>query len=232
MFTFSEMVDAAAARSNRPDRIVDIAAFLNQTVRDLHTTATNQPVLYSKNLVEDQLIADIATGYSWQLPSNTQMFLTARYSSVQTPKFLDGVYPVPMKPGRAMNNEDYYYYMAGGFVYFKGYGGVGGTIDLAYYTYPKRLVYYAIVAERPATYDLATETWEYLTAVTDDEKVIARALVTNWLLTDWYDVCLEGTLAKLFKILGDEKRAITAYALYQQQRTQLWGTESIDSAGI
>ena len=231
MFTFSQMVDRVVARSGRPDRLVDSTDFLNQTVRDAHTNRENQPVFFSKNMVEDQLTATSETSYTWTPPVAMQRFLAMRYSSIITAGFPTGVYPKHLKPGRAMNNEDYFFYFSGGTCIMKGYGGTDALIDIAYYEYPARLAYYAAAA-RPATYDETTATWTYLTAVTDDEKTAARALVQNWILRDWYDVCLEGTLAKLFKLVDDKTRAATHYSLYQQQRTQLWGTESVDAVGM
>ena len=64
--------------------------------------------------------------------------------------------------------------------------------------------------------------WQYLDANGDyidtlgttllDEA--ARALVTNWLIFDWFDLVLEGTLAKIFKINADQ-RAVSTFALFK-----------------
>jgi hypothetical protein len=51
------------------------------------------------------------------------------------------------------------------------------------------------------------------------------------MITDWFDLVVEGTLAKLFKSADDTKRAATHYSMFQSQRTQFFGAVAFESLG-
>lgn len=59
----------------------------------------------------------------------------------------------------------------------------------------------------------------------NDTPPNALAYVTNWMITDWNEMIKEGALAKLFKAIGDVKRAQTSYSLYGQMREDMLRTE-------
>ena len=229
MYTYSQLVDRAVSRLVRPDAQNNVEDFVNQTIRDAHSTPDNRAVLYPKNMVEDTLTTNVTSPYIWTPPVGFQKMLTVRYPGILTPKWPGGVYPEFKIPGKGQNNEDYYYYRAGAYYAFAGCGASGESIDVAYYSFPNRLKYYAEAA-RPASYDLATG-WSYLAAydVSDITRANAQALVANWLIQDWYDFVFEGTMSKMFKLLKDTERAATHYSAYQQQRTQLFTSEAIES---
>ena len=44
------------------------------------------------------------------------------------------------------------------------------------------------------------------TEAAPEEQEAARDQVTNWLLTDWYELCIEGGLAKLYNSINDDRR--------------------------
>lgn len=228
-FTYSQLVDRAVARSTRPDRQLDIQDFVNQTIRECHSDDDEKVVFFRKNLIEDQITTTSDTGFTWTPPPGFQRMQAVRFPGVTTLDFVLGVYPKNIAPGRAQNDEDYFYYRAGTYFAFKGPGASGSLIDLGYYQFPTRLFYYE-EALRPATYDESIGDFTYLTAVTDAEKLAARLLVTDWLIQDWYDVIFEGTLAKVFKLIDDTPRAVTHFSLYQRQRRQLMTTEILERA--
>lgn len=228
MLTFSQIVDRVVARSGRPDRLQDAQDFVNQTIRDAHTSPDNLAVLYPKNLVEDQLATTTSAPYIWTPPRNIQRMMTVRYPGVITPKYPTGVYPDFRQPGRGQIDVDYLYYRAGAYFAFAGCGESGSTIDVAYYAYPQRLAYYA-EALRPASFDLETQTWTYLSAVSEADQLAARELVSNWLIYDWYDYVMEGSMSKMFKLVGDTERAATHYSAYQQLKKTLFSSEAVES---
>lgn len=229
MLTYSQLVDRAVARAVRPDSAANIQDFVNQTVKDAHSTPDNRAVLFAKNLVEDTLTTNISAPFIWIPPIGFQRMLTVRYPGIQTPKYPLGVYPLHRTPGQGQNDKDYFYYRAGAYFAFAGCGDSGSSINVAYYGYPTRLKYYA-EADRPASYDLE-EGWTYLAAYDIDAttRAEAEALVTNWIIFDWFDYTFEGTMSKLFKLLKDTERASTHYSAFQQQRTQLFTAEVVET---
>lgn len=222
---FSELVDEAALRAGRPDRKADIKSWANSTIRECVVLA-----YFARDMVEDTITADAAP-YIWTKPNNFRLLRTAKYPS--------GIYPKFAAPGKRQDSFDYFYY--GGPTYFV-FAGVdsGSEISVAYYAYPIRLKYYDGTTgnERPAIYDRETETWTYwngtiyvstLGSTALDEA--AQTLVTNWILQDWYDLGLEGTMAKLFKSI-DDKRAGSTFGLYKSFQKDLKAGEVYETMGV
>lgn len=236
--TFSQLVDTVAASVGRPDKINDIALFVNQTIREAHADNKGRTLLYARNLNEDQLVATVDTGFSWDTVDFFQHLRAVRYDDVG-----DGcgksVWPVLRQPGRVQGRVDHFYYRAGPSYFFVGYGATSSKISIAYYVYPRLLHYYSSV-NRPATYDIRTSTWTYfdLTAANPpdldytiiENQPIAEALVSNWLIFNWYTVMIEGGKAKVFKTVGDEVRSRTHFAQFQQFKQQLVTNEGAEFA--
>ena len=64
-------------------------------------------------------------------------------------------------PGQVIRDEEYFLYLSGNTFIFSGSSLESGkTIDIAYFTYARKFVYY-VIADRPATFDPETETWSY-----------------------------------------------------------------------
>lgn len=216
---FSELVDEVVARTIRPDRLTDHADCANQTIRELSSRA-----YFFKNLVEDTIEAD-SDPYIWTRPIRIQRLRTIQYS--------DGSFPDFIQPGRKQQNQDSYYYGAATYYVLKGVlfsaSAGSGSFNVAYYQFPKNLKYYADVADRPAVYDKTTEEWTYNAAYDTDDvaRSVARALVSNWLLADWYDLVKEGTSAKIFKIVNDETRASTHFSFFERTIAQSYLTSEL-----
>lgn len=232
MTTFSQLVDEIINETRRPDLLVDIAGYLNQTIRELHFTPEHgNAIFYQENLREIQLTANIESGFTWTVPNPAlfQGIQTVRYDSVST-RDHEMIYPEEVVPNRAMAKKLYYYYRAGQVYAFAGYGGVNSTIAMAYYEYPRRLKYRA-VADRFASWDDELG-WSYHDDWddTDELKLDARNLSSNWILLRWKDVVSEGLRAKVYKRLSDDARARTCYSLYSQLRQGLF-TSEISSGG-
>lgn len=216
--TFSSAVDDVVARSGRPDRQADIISYLRTTIRECQVKD-----FFDVDLVEDQITGVASDPYIWARPNNFRQMAAVQYPSV-----IDGqgsaAFADFIAPGKKQLRHDEYYYLSGTSFIFAGNGAALMTdgsvsINVAYYAFLPFLAYYDL-GERPATYSLETEEWTYLTAVTDEEKETARDLVTNWILTEWYDMAVEGTLAKVYKT-NDDIRAVTTFALYKQLQTTM-----------
>lgn len=218
--TFSALVDDVIRRSGRPDKKADIISYGRQAMRECQV---GNQVYYSRDFVEDQLITT-ATPFLWTVPQEFRFLQTARYNVIDEQG--NFIYPRLQMPGRNQRNEQYFYYRGVDYFVFAGLA-TGVKIDIGYFSYFKKLPYYD-VANRPATFSLETNSWSYLTAVTDADKLIARNQVTNWMLFDWYDLILEGTIAKVFKTCSDP-RAPSSFALFKSLQKDLVAGESIIS---
>lgn len=216
--TFSAAVDDVIARSGRPDRQADIIAFVRTSIRECQIKA-----FFKKDMIEDTLTTD-AEPYIWTYPQEFRIFRTARYPI--TNLHGEAFYPPEVLPGKKQRSETYYYYGGPGYYAFAGLSS-GSEINVAYYKVSKKLPYYTTVLS-PAKFSLEDDSWTYLTAVSDAEKLVARELVSNWLLFDYYDLIVEGGMAKILKVVGDE-RASPSYALYKSYQNDLLATEPSDS---
>jgi len=216
--TFSAAVDDAIVRSGRPDRKADIIAFVRTTIRECQVQA-----YFRNDFVEDTLTAD-GEVFLWTYPQEFRILRTVRYPFTNNRG--ERVYPDEVLPGRNQRDKVYFYYGGPGYYAFAGLSNAL-DIDVAYYKTSKKLPYYES-ADRPATFDLETDSWSYLTAADDASQLIAREAVSNWLLFTYYDTIIEGTLAKLFKIIGDDRSSPT-YALYKSLQSTMLATEPSDS---
>lgn len=212
--TFNALIDEVVNRSLKSERLADIIAYARTTLRECHSLA-----FFAKDLIED-VHTTAAEPDIWQRPDYfREMF------AVGTP-FFDSlgkrVFAKRASPGPALNNLQYFYYPSGGAFVF-GKFDVGVELMLAYLAYSKRFYFYT-VETRPARFMTETGTWTYLTAITEEEKTAARLLVTDWLLFDWYDLIISGTLTKLYNSVSDE-RSRTEYSLYKGMQMNLQTSE-------
>lgn len=232
MTTFSQLVDEAVAESKRPDLLTEIAAYLNQTIREVHMRPDlNVPLTYRENFKEAQVTAVSASSESWDIPNPAtfQRFAGIRYPGLYG---RDGkqLWASEKTPGPGLDPDAPYYYRIGSSIVFANYGGVGSKIDLGWYEFPGRLKYFSL-ATRPAQYD-DTIGWTYAPAVTTPEgQAAARLATANWVLLRWHDVLAEGLRAKIYKRVSDEVRQRTSYSMYQQLRQGLWVSETVELGG-
>lgn len=230
MITHSQMVDNIAGSTARVNMISTISQFLNQAVREVHSDKDGNSVLFDRNLVEDQITATSDSGQTWTPPASMQALLTVSYPDIVNYDN-DIVYPKFLKPGPRINDLDYFYYRAGSYFVFSGYGATGNRINLAYYAYPGRLKYYAAGA-RPAEYD-DIDGWTYYDLSGDGgldytasaaNQELARNLTTNWLLTDWEDVLSWATAANVYTRAQDPRAAVH-FAKYKELKQTLYTAE-------
>lgn len=222
--TFSAMVDEVVARSHRKDRINDIVSYSRATMRECHVLAQ-----FTQSMTETQLVAT-ASPHIWTRPLTLRNILICKYPYFDRQG--KPVYATEKRPDTIGVNDKYFFYLSGNSFVFSGIE-LGDSISLAYFTYFAKLKYYAVVADRPATFDDETNLWSYLDAWDDNDtlKEEARDKVTNWLLFHWYDLVVEGTLAKLYKAVNDERSRAT-FALYKSQQKDLLAGESQIYVGV
>lgn len=238
---FSEICDLAAQRSGRLDRLNngDIPAYLNTTFREMQAVA-----FFYKDGIEDVIAASSTDPTIWTYPTLFRKLRTAQYP--------DGSFPDHVQPGKGLrpyihsNNTKGYYYAAANYIAFQNaasgifQGNPTNNINLYYYTWLPRLKYYA-VGLRPATYDTTTAAWTYfnLSGNADPDnnldytllanQPIALLRVSNWMTISYFEFMIEGTLAKLFKGIKDDTRAVQSYSLWERYKKNIGETELWES---
>lgn len=219
--TFSALIDEVKLRSQRRDRESDIVSYARSTIRECQVLA-----YFEQDLVELS-VTTTAAPHSWSRPTRLRTILAAKPQAKYT-RHGEAMYFKNRPPGSKVRAVPYYLYLSGDTYVLTGDEFESGiVVDIAYFAYSRKFVYYA-TGSRPATFDPETETWTYLAAYDTDDttRETARELVTNWILTHWYDLILEGTLAKIFKAVGDE-RSRTAFSLYKQMQKDLLSSERV-----
>ena len=211
---FSEAVDTVITRTARSDKLADIVGYLNSTIKECQLLQ-----FFAQDLIEDTITGITASPYTWTRPARLRLLRTVRYD--------DDVYPLYKLPGKAQVGVDNYYYAGAGYYVFKG--SFDSEIDVAYYRYLPRLAYYA-EADRPAVYNENLDTWTYAAAydIDDHTRETARNLVSNWLLSNWGEMIIEGGMAKLYKSTGDQ-RTITSYSMMKTQQTLMLAQETYET---
>lgn len=222
--TFSSLLDEVVVLAGRGIAArSQLASYARSSMRE-----PQMDNLFEKDMIEDTLTVD-ANPYIWTRPAAFRTFRTVRYAG--------DVYPKYILPGKRQKDEVNFYYAASTYYVFKGLD-VGDEFDVAYYSFFPKLVYFN-PADRPARYFADLGKWQYLdndsnfvdTLGSDVLDEAARDLVSNWLLFDWYDLVLEGILAKQFKVLGD-KRAPSHFALFKSMINDLIQGEVTGSVNL
>lgn len=226
---FSELIDQAVSISGRADKRAVFIGHANATIRECQTRIGKVSIVFFRDLIETSL-TPTTNPYVWEFPRvGVEMFRILR--TVFYPNA--NVYPRNRPPGRIVEGVDHYYYAGPTYVTFAGVSAETAII-IAYYRYLPSLTYYADGA-RPAVFDLVTQTWSYLqagsyvdTLGSDTLNEAAQALSSNWLLDNWFELILSGTLAKAMLVL-DDPRGSKYYSLYNELRQALAAGEQYES---
>ncbi len=237
--TFSAAVDDAVIRSGRPDRKADIVAFVRASIREVRVLA-----LFQKDFVEDQLLAT-SDPFIWVLPQGFRTMWTVSYPALVDQQGYP-IYPRAKLPSRGLRGVEHYYYQSGDSMVFAGVAAsanlsptLTAPINIAYFEYGKKLPYYDLLTTgvvRPAVFTLETDAWTYNVVdgidydSTPELQQTARELVSNWPLFDWYDTVVEGTLAKILKVVGDT-RAVSSFALFSSFKKDVQKGEAMFAVG-
>ena len=228
--TFSAAVDTVIARSGRPDRVLDIISYVRTTMRECQTLNKQK---FEKDITEDQITSVNADPFTWVAPAVFRKLLAVSYPE-RTDAQSNVIYPHYVIIGKAILQYDNYFYRSGNSWIFAGAGGDAAAstlINVAYISYFGLLQYFKDITFRPARYLInvdGSEGWVYHDDYDDTETLqeSAEVLVSNWLLLDWFDLVLEGALAKLYKT-GDDTRSVATFALYKQLQVNLLDAEAL-----
>lgn len=222
MTTFSQLVDEVSTELLRPDMRTAIAAYVNQTVRELHFRPNGAaPILYDANRYEDDLAITTDQTWLWTIPSVT------RFQDVEAIYLDDVGRYVPKKNPRISLEPsfqpfaDLYYYRGGNTIAVAGVAN-GWTGKISYFLFPQTLVYQAASA-RVVSYDAESDSYKLADNSAPSDAQLNAA--TNWMLQRWDTVIRESVRSKTWKRLGDSDRARMSFSSYEAMRLGLWQSE-------
>lgn len=230
--TFSAAIDVCLTRSGRPDLVNDLLSHVRTSMRESQVRPGDRQIFFAKDLTETELTNISVEPHTWEPPTGFRVMRAVKYPDQIDPQnnqiFVDFV-----EPGKRQLEFKRYHYFAGSSFIFVGTNAAATNIikiGIAYYSYFSILNYFSDVTKRPARYlinDDGTEGWTYHADydIDDTTRTTARNLVTNWMLQNWFDMVVEGALAKAFKIKDDD-RASSTFALYKQLQRDLLAGES------
>lgn len=222
MTTFSQLVDEIVTEHLRPDLLVTVTSYANQTIRELHSKSKDSsPILFHSNRVEEEWTTT-AEPAVWTIPN------VARFQRLETAFIpLIGEYIVERSLSKLNDFNNYIkyaWYRSGPTIAFTNLL-TGTVVRLAYFTFPKNLVYYT-TANRLVTWNPETEAYTYTGAPTDEEKAERLENATNWILERWGESTVkQGVRSKIFARLGDPERSRMAYSQYESMREQMHSSE-------
>lgn len=222
MTTFSQLIDDVVLEHLRPDLLVTITSYANQTIRELHSKPRDSaPLLFHSNRVELEYTT-VAEPAVWEIPNVTRF---QRLETAYLPVI--GEY-VRERSLSKLNDYDNYvkyaWYRSGPTIAFTNL--VTGTeVQLAYFEFPRNLPYIA-PASRTVTWSELTESFSFTGTPTDEQKETILALNTNWIIERWGEaVVKQGIRSKVFARLGDADRSRMAYSQYESMREQMQASE-------
>lgn len=223
MTTFSQLVDDMTTELLRPDLRTAVAAYVNQTVRELHFRPNGAaPILYDANRNEDDLAINTDTTWLWTIPSVT------RFQDVEAIYLDDIGRYIPRKNPRISLEPsfepfaDLYWYRGGNTIAINGVAN-GWTGKISYFLFPQTLAYQAAAA-RVVTFDAATDSYNLVGGGGSPSQAQLDA-ATHWMLQRWDTVIRESVRSKMWKRLGDGDRARMSFSAYEAMRLALWQSE-------
>lgn len=228
---WSEAIDRAVQLSGRPDKLDDL-----QNWAVLNMTEMQAKGILKRNLIEDTVLTGNASinPYIWTRPPRFQRMLTARYPGGFEG---EGVFPEFCPPGKRQKEYPNRYYAGPTYFAFCGPDLID-RIDVAYYQLRGPLPYFP-VGKRPVTYDWNLFTNEFHNLTTDGiapynldytdpaNQQAAIDACQNWILQDYWQLHVEGLLAKLWKAVNDETRAATHFSFYNRTLNDVFLTTEL-----
>lgn len=234
--SFSSLIDEVILATGRPGSLINAVQAANLTIRECQSLG-----LFARDMEEDGIVVGV-TPYTYARPPLFRILRTAKYVNAKE-------YPELAAPGKKQRDLDNYFYAVNNDYVFSGIS-VGDTLALAYYLWSKSLTYYARngvnTAQFPggpydvrvAYYDEAAGIWYYWTGsayATTTGSVITDALyqtlTTNWLVTDWRDLIISGTKAKIYNSANDTRGPVE-YSAYKATQKLLMVTVGREGEGF
>lgn len=210
--TFSAAVDLLVSRMRLPQRRFDTAvAAVNSALQSLA-----QIKYFNRDALEDELlISDVTlTNYIWTLPFRFRRLASAKYLP-------DEIIPEEIDPSCKQIETNYLWHRTSDYIAFKGIQNQT-SIAVQYIRFPRKFRYYALAA-RPATFNLDTETYQFLPSFNTSDALRAQALdlTTHWLLEHYQEIVIETAMSDIRKDLGHPTaRSLFAKATEYANRLQ------------
>ena len=216
---FSQVVDTVVERSNRVDQRDIIVGIANGIIRRIQSKQYFQSDLRQITLTASSqgLVQEEPGKWVWTRTPDVRLISAVRYMP-------SSKYPPNNQPavGQALLS-DYWYKVGDKYVFIFSDGCLPflgdeleeeRAIEITYYSFSPEFKYYP-EKTREFTYSWDTNNWYKRNAsgdaeplsfeeVTQREKELAA--YGNWLLRDYKEVVISGTLAKLFGLLDDSER--------------------------
>lgn len=217
--------------TGRPQSLIATVQAANLTIRQCQALG-----LFAQDMEELSYVVDVTPYVFTKIanPGPWRILRTAKYVNAKT-------FPELAPPGKKQKTLDSYYYAVNNQYVFSGVT-VGDTLALAAYWWAKSLTYYAqngvVTTQFPggpyptrlAYYDDNSNKWQYWTGTVyaDTTGVAATDLLyqqqsTNWLVSDWRDLIIAGTKAKIWNSVGDPRGPVE-YSAYEATKKLLMVT--------
>lgn len=222
---FSQLIDIVTDRTNRIDMRNTAVGLMNGIIRRIQSKQYFQSDLKQMRLTEDTPNLKIKNGrWEWTRTPDVRLMSAVQYLP-------DGTYPPNNQPSVGQDRLNNYWYKVGDkyiFVYptanyvFEE----PDEIEITYYSFSPEFSYIA-EKDRLIKYDWETNQWLERPSVNDtkwtpltEEQVEARqtelAAYGNWLMRDYKEVVLSGTISKLFGLLDDGERFKREFAEFNE----------------
>lgn len=232
---FSQIVDDVCKLSNRIDMRDIVVKLAQGIISRIHSKQYFQSDLKQLELTPDtpNLEMQSATKWVWRRNPDVRLINSVCYKPL-------GLYPPNNQPSVGQNLLNNYWYKVGEkyvFVFGGGQNVLGEiyglpvseeptSIEITYYSFPKKFEYIP-EAERLIKYDWSSNEWLVREDAQSDEwKALDLKEVNereeeltaygNWLLRDYKDVVISGTLSKLYGLLDDSERFKREFAEFNQ----------------
>lgn len=231
MRTFSEIIDIIVNTAKVPHKIPYVVVQANGIVRDLRTNHASDFDLAETQLLPLALDATQrgcecrATHVEWMVPCDFRAIRAVRYNGCE--------YVPNRKPGLIQKRGDNHWYQSGDYIVFSGNPQ---CIDISFYTMPRSYIYFDPKKRRIKSCDQC----QYLvrqkhTSETPDDPAllwqavnfnftwhkVAYSQQVDWIIREYYDVVMNGTLAAIYNGMGDVARGSRYYQQFVQGKKQI-----------
>lgn len=232
MRTFSEIIDIIVSTAKVPHKLAFVVVQANGVIRDLRTNHASDYDLAEARLLP--LSMDPAqcgcktiaqTHVEWTIPCDFRAIRSVRYNGCEF---------VPnRRPGLIQKTSPSFWYQSGDSIIFSGNPQ---CIDIAFYTQPRSYLYFdpkkrriksnaecGYLVRQKCTSETANDpatVWQQLDFNFTWHKIVYSAQV-DWIIREYYDVVLNGSLAAVYNGQGDITRGGRYYQLFAQGKKQI-----------
>lgn len=222
---FSQLIDIVTKRTNRIDMRDTAVGLMNGIIRRIQSKQYFQSDLKQIRLNEETPGVKVLMGrWEWTRTPDVRLMSAVQYLP-------DGSYPPNNQPAVGQDNLNNYWYKVGDkyiFVFPEHHLLIDEPeeIELTYYSFSPEFKYIP-EADRLIKYDWETNQWferqnnkttEWKPLTADEVNLREDELKAygNWLMRDYKEVILSGTISKLFGLLDDSERFKREFAEFNE----------------